>query len=58
MQEREGLVGAMLIYNAGVPLLVLFGSLGALGPLQWAADLLTRRWGSGACGFWLIECHR
>ena len=46
----KGLVGAMLIYNAGVPLLVLFGSLGPLGPLQWAAVLLHT-----ALGIWCVR---
>jgi hypothetical protein len=41
------IVGAMLIYNAGVVALVLFGQLGSLGPLQWAAVVL-----HGALGIW------
>lgn len=40
-------VRAMLIYNAGVLALVLFGGLGALGLPQWAAIAI-----HGAMGIW------
>jgi hypothetical protein len=43
----RAMVGAMLIYNAGVVTLVLLGQLGSLGPLQWAAVVL-----HGALGIW------
>ena len=36
----KALVGAMLIYNAAVVVLVIVGALGALGPLQWAVVVL------------------
>jgi hypothetical protein len=36
----RAIVGAMLIYNAAVAMLVLVGGLGSLGPLQWAAVAL------------------
>ena len=53
----KGLVGAMLIYNAGVPLLVLSGSLGLSVRCSGRQSCSTQLWGSGACGSWLIECH-
>lgn len=43
----RAIVGAMLIYNAGVVALVLAGVLGSLGPIQWAAVVL-----HGALGIW------
>ena len=43
----RAIVGALLIYNAGVVALVLFGQLGSLGPFQWAAVVL-----HGALGIW------
>ena len=43
----RALVGAMLTYNAAVVALVLFGTLGSLGPLQWAAVVV-----HGALGIW------
>jgi len=33
----RALVGGLFIYNAAVVVLVLFGTLGSLGPVQWAA---------------------
>ena len=39
-EASRALVGAMLIYNAAVVVLVIVGALGALGPLQWAALVL------------------
>ena len=36
----RGLVGALLIYNAAVAALGVGGSIGALGPLQWAAVVI------------------
>lgn len=43
----RAIVGALLIYNAGLVALVLSGQLGPLGPLQWAAVVL-----HGTMGIW------
>ena len=36
----RAIVGALLVYNAAVVALAIFGALGPLGPLQWAAIVL------------------
>ena len=43
----RAIVEAILIYNAAVVALVLFGGLGSLGPVQWAVVVL-----HGAMGIW------
>jgi hypothetical protein len=43
----RAIVRAVLIYNAAVVALVLFGALGSLGPLQWTAVVL-----HGVMGVW------
>ena len=46
-ETSKALVGAMLIYNIAVVALCVAGSLGAVGPLQWAAVAL-----HGALSIW------
>jgi hypothetical protein len=43
----RAIVEAILVYNAAVVALVLFGALGSLGPVQWAVVVL-----HGAMGIW------
>lgn len=52
-RAARAIVGAMLIYNVAVIVLVLFGGLGSLGPLQWAAVVL-----HGAMGIWCARVAR
>jgi hypothetical protein len=46
----RAILRAMLVYNAGVPALVLLGGLGPLGWPQWAAVVI-----HGAMGIWCAQ---